>query len=147
MADNFIADPGAGGVTFASDEIATVHHPRTKVEFGADGSATDVADVEGSRLPVKVAMAATATRTSVADSATAVTILASNGNRKGAVITNDSSAVLYLGLGAVNPTTSDYTAKIFTGQTYEPPACFTGDIKGIWDTDPNDGGARVTELT
>lgn len=42
MADNFVANAGSGGSTFAADDISSVLHPRIKVEHGADGSATDV---------------------------------------------------------------------------------------------------------
>jgi hypothetical protein len=37
MADNVTANPGAGGETFASDEISGIQYPRVKVTFGADG--------------------------------------------------------------------------------------------------------------
>lgn len=37
MADNFIANPGAGGDTFAADEVAGVKIPRSKIVIGADG--------------------------------------------------------------------------------------------------------------
>ena len=148
MADNFITNAGAGGITFAGDDIGPgVMHPRTKLEFGADGSATDVADSDGARLPVKPAMAATGTRSSVADSAVAVSLLAANANRKGCIITNTSSAILYVGLGTVDPTTTDFSMIIAQLQAEEMPPCFTGQIKGIWGTDPNDGVALVTELT
>lgn len=89
----------------------------------------------------------TATRTSVADSAIAVELLAANGSRKGAIITNDSSASLYVGLGTVDPTATNYTVIIHPGQTWTLPSNFTGQVKGIWASDPNDGAARVTELT
>ncbi len=35
MADNFVTDPGALGITFASDDISSVHYPITKLGFGA----------------------------------------------------------------------------------------------------------------
>lgn len=41
MADNKVADPGSGGATFATDEIAGVDYPRVKVTWGVDGVATD----------------------------------------------------------------------------------------------------------
>ena len=41
MADNFTANAGSGGSTFASDDIGAVQYPRVKVSWGADGSATD----------------------------------------------------------------------------------------------------------
>ena len=50
MADNFVANPGAGGATFAADEIAGVKYPRSKVAFGVDGVATDVSNL--APLPV-----------------------------------------------------------------------------------------------
>ena len=147
MADNTTLNPGTLGDVIASDDIAGVKHQRVKVEFGGDGSASDVEDTDGKRLPVKEAKAATATRTAVADNAASVTILASNANRKGAVVLNDSSAVLYLALGAGPATLTDYTVTLEQGQSYGVPACYTGIIVGIWASDPNDGGARVTELT
>jgi hypothetical protein len=55
VADDVVADPGAGGATFATDDIGGVHHPYTKLEFGDPDTATKVADAGGQRLPVKVA--------------------------------------------------------------------------------------------
>jgi hypothetical protein len=36
-ADNFTANAGSGGSTFASDDITSVQYPRVKVTLGADG--------------------------------------------------------------------------------------------------------------
>lgn len=44
MADNFVTDPGSGGETFASDDIGGIQHQRVKIQYGTDGSATDVSD-------------------------------------------------------------------------------------------------------
>lgn len=46
--DNITA-PGAG-IVFATDDIGDVHYPRTKISFGADGSAADVSS--SNPLPV-----------------------------------------------------------------------------------------------
>lgn len=54
MPDDVVLNVGAGGDTIAADLIGTVKHQRVKVEFGVDGSATDVADEDGARLPVKI---------------------------------------------------------------------------------------------
>ena len=43
MADNFVANAGSGGSTFAADDISSVLHPRVKVEWGADGVVNDTA--------------------------------------------------------------------------------------------------------
>lgn len=53
MADNVTADPGTGGATFATDDIAGVHYPRSKVVWGVDGVATDVSAADP--LPVTAA--------------------------------------------------------------------------------------------
>ncbi len=42
MPDNFETNAASGGETFASDLIAGVQHPRSKVQYGDDGAATDV---------------------------------------------------------------------------------------------------------
>lgn len=55
MADNVEANPGTGGAIFASDELAGVHHPYAKLEFGADGTATPVS--AANPLPVSLASA------------------------------------------------------------------------------------------
>ena len=41
MADNTLLNLGVGGDTIASDDIGGIKHQRVKVEYGADGSATD----------------------------------------------------------------------------------------------------------
>ena len=51
MADNITA-PVATGVILATDEISGVHFPRTKLSFGADGSAVDVSPANP--LPVSI---------------------------------------------------------------------------------------------
>lgn len=53
MADNLVTNPGAGGAIIATDEISNVHHPLSKIEFGADGQATMVSTVNP--LPTTVA--------------------------------------------------------------------------------------------
>lgn len=88
----------------------------------------------------------TGTTSSVADNAANVTILALNELRLGAMITNDSSARLYLKMGAT-ATTTDYGVSLAQHETYEVPFGYTGIIDGIWASDPGDGAARVTEFT
>jgi len=47
MADNFIANPGADGDTFAADDIGSVKYVRNKLSLGADGSAADAVGGSG----------------------------------------------------------------------------------------------------
>ena len=90
--------------------------------------------------------ASTATLANVAGSASSVTIAAANTDRKGLVIVNDSTAILYLKFGATASATS-FTYKLNGGETYEAsgPALYTGRVDGIWASAT--GAARVTELT
>lgn len=44
MADNTVLNSGTGGDTIATDDIGGVKHQRVKIQYGTDGSATDVSD-------------------------------------------------------------------------------------------------------
>ena len=50
MADDVVVNVGAGGASIAADEIGGIHHQRVKVEYGVNGSATEVSDANP--LPV-----------------------------------------------------------------------------------------------
>lgn len=55
MADNYITNPGAGGVTFASDEDGgAVHYPLIKLAWGPLDTFNILADAAGKGLPVKI---------------------------------------------------------------------------------------------
>lgn len=54
MADNVVANAGAGGSTFATDDIGGVHYPRSKVTWGPDGTANDADVASGKPLPVQI---------------------------------------------------------------------------------------------
>jgi hypothetical protein len=41
MADNYVANVGSGGSTFASDDVSSVQYPRLKRSFGRDAVASD----------------------------------------------------------------------------------------------------------
>lgn len=88
--------------------------------------------------------AGSATLSSVAGSATTVSILASNAARKGATVYNDSTQILYLAFAA-SATTSAYTVQIASQGFWEMagPSMYTGAISGIWAS--ANGNARITE--
>src|SRR5262245_62217925 len=54
MADNVVIDgvTVAGGPSIATDDVGGKHYQRIKVNYGPDGSAIEVDDVLGKRLPV-----------------------------------------------------------------------------------------------
>lgn len=145
MADNITVSVfGGGSASMATDDIGSVHFERVKLTLGADG-ANDGDVSSANPMPVKELRAATTAVTSVGDSATSVTLLASNAARLGATIANDSSAVLYVKLGAT-ASTSSYTVKMTQDAYYEVPFGYTGVIDGIWASDAG-GNARITEVT
>jgi len=114
--------------------------------IGSDG--TNDGDVSATNpLPTKTLGPATGAVTSVAASASAVTILASNTARRGALVFNDSTATLYLYLSASGTvTTSLFTVKLAAGEAFAlGDGEYTGIITGIWSSAT--GAARVTEMT
>src|SRR6187551_1112092 len=123
---------GTGGTKVAVDRISfgspavPADVQMVKATFGVEGTVTPVADVDGERLPVKEAKAATGTKSQVADNAAAVTILAANTARKGAMIHNTSTVNLFLRLGSDDPTTSDFSTVVPAEQTFHVPSCYAG---------------------
>jgi hypothetical protein len=163
MSDNVgIKDASGNTKAIAADDDGTALHQRVLVEFGPDGSPVQV--TTGTPLPVAVmssvatsvsvtasvplsvssTRSSTPTQSSVAGSATNVTLLASNANRLGATFYNDSTANLYLKLGAT-ASTSSFTILLLGGDYYEVPFSYTGQIDGLWASAT--GNARITELT
>lgn len=95
-------------------------------------------------VATKETRGATGTSTNVASSATNVTLLASNSNRLGATIFNDSTQILFVKLGATASAAS-FTARLTSNGYYEVPFNYTGIIDGIWAN--ANGSARITEIT
>lgn len=87
--------------------------------------------------------AASATVSSVAGSASAVTLLAANANRVAASIFNDSTAILYVKLGS-SASTSSFTERLVPYASYElMKPIYVGEVTGIWASAT--GNARITE--
>lgn len=87
----------------------------------------------------------TAALSSPAAASTSAVLVAASSNRKGVIITNEGSTILYLAFAATATTTA-YTVQVpaTTGQfTLDPTAGYGGPISGIWAGSPT-GNARVT---
>lgn len=86
-----------------------------------------------------------ATLSSVPSSATSVTLLAANANRRKFIIINAGSKILYVAYAAT-ATTSAYTISIAANGVYESEVNdYTGVISGIWNA--VNGAAKITEIT
>lgn len=125
----------------------TIDSPGIPITLGQGTMATSMKVViasDQSTISTTEVRTAAGTVTSVASSATDVTILAGNGGRKGAIIFNDSTQNLYILLSSVTSSVTVFTDIIppFTG--YEVPFNFTGLIKGFWFS--ANGFARVTQF-
>lgn len=108
------------------------------VQLEADGSIPITL-----KNPDDIGGSSVSTVTSVADTDSSTELLAANTNRKEAVITNDSSAILYVAFGETASATN-FTARL---QQYGYVQTeYRGQINGIWASDAG-GNARITELT
>lgn len=99
----------------------------------------------GFSIPAPV-LAASATVTRVSASATSITLLSSNEERRGAVFYNDSTSICYLKFGTT-ASSSSFTVRL-TGQSeFVLDSCpiYTGRIDAIWAL--ASGAMQVTELT
>lgn len=87
------------------------------------------------------------THSTVGDSASSVTILAANAQRKGASIVNTSTAILYLHMaGGTATATTAHHVQLAQNAYFEVPFGYTGAITGIWASDAG-GSANVAEYT
>ena len=128
-----VRDAGTQRVTIATNDVVPVTLTSTTVT----GTVT-----------TKETRSTTNTTATVAGSATVVTLIASNANRLGGTVYNDSSAILYVKLGAT-ASTSDFTVTLSPltssiGGYFEVPFAYTGIITGVWASAT--GNARVGEI-
>lgn len=84
-----------------------------------------------------------ATTSNVSGSAASVNLLTSRRGRVGATFFNDSTAALYIKLGATASTTS-FTVKLLQDGYYELPYGYNGNVDGIWASAT--GAVRITEI-
>lgn len=167
---NGVTGAGSQRVTIASDNTPVAFKTDQTTHGTTDQVAADLTKIAGNAVSagngasgtgvqrvtiandstgtVRIANATTPTQSSVAGSATSVSLLASNANRRGATIVNESSAVLYLKLGATASTTSYSVAMAGSASApyayYEVPFAYSGAIDGIWASAT--GNARITEI-
>ena len=114
------------------------------VAFAQTSSGQTAQRVEHAQI-IQVRNGGTGTTSNVASSATNVTLLASNMNRRTMTIYNDSTQVLFVKFAATASATS-YTFQMGPGAYYEMPIGFySGIIDGLWAS--ANGNARITEIT
>jgi len=108
-----------------------------------DADGVEIKNDSGNPIPTSVPVR-TPTTTSVASSATSVTILTSNANRRGISIANDSTQVLRLSYS--DPATTANAFIVMQPGSFlwlDQQLMITGTIYGIWAS--ANGTAQVTE--
>lgn len=85
------------------------------------------------------------THSSVAGSATSVSLLAANDNRVGIMFYNDSTQTLYIAFAATASATA-FTKVLATNTSWEylPDTPYVGAVSGIWAS--ANGNARIAEI-
>ena len=141
MADNLGVSTGSNATVRTKDN-AGVH---LNVSAIVDETGATFASVTAAGLKVDLAKASIGTPSNVPQSATNVTILASNANRLGASIYNDADADLLIKYAAT-ASSSSFTDRIDPKGRHTVFGNYTGVIDGIW-LSAGAGAARVTELT
>jgi hypothetical protein len=138
-------------VTLASDGVASLALGTTADSAATSGTGnwSMIALLKGiitslqSSLLFKNTPLTSETASNIASSATNVTLLSANANRRSLSIFNDSTAVLYIKFGAT-ASTSSYKLQIAAGGYYEmPQPAYPGQIDGIWAS--ANGNARISE--
>lgn len=150
---SYVPEPYAAAGAGPSSDVTVLNFPATQPVSGTVGvsgtvTVSGTATVSnGGTFPVQATETrpGTSSVTSVASSASSVSLLASNANRRAATIYNDSSADLYVKFGAT-ASSSSFTVKMAANSYFEfPQPCYTGAVDGIWGSAT--GAARLTELT
>lgn len=149
-ATGVLASPGAGLAHAYELSVNTLISFRVRATAWATGTA-NISMTRGAYATEPVVFAnareigaPTSALTSVASAASSTSLLAANTARRGAMIFNESTAILYVALAASASVTA-YTYQIPAGGYWEVPALYTGAVFGIWAA--ANGSARITQIT
>lgn len=144
MADSALAVTG-GNVDTATQ--ANGDHRQVMV-IGDPTAATIAGVTTDNRLQVKTDYTATAALTSVAISATSVTLIAADATngRVHLLLYNDSQQTAYVRLDATAATTTAFSFEMPPGAYWESPRNFVGAATAIWASATGGGAMRVTAL-
>jgi hypothetical protein len=139
------AQDGYGNPLLAKTTTAQASDPGLVVRVVESNSHSTIVHMDGYVENIYNRLTpASSSITRVPASATAVTLLNANLNRKGATVFNESNRTLYLALGAATASATNYTIQIIGGGYYEVPFGFAGRLSGFWTA--ASGAALVGEV-
>lgn len=150
MSDGYSARDAAGNVVpILTDEVtdATLGTGQKQligiVDATINGTNKLKVDAAGAAL-VKEIRSSAVTQTPVAATTASATYIASNANRIGATIFNDTAVVLYVSLNGVAASATNCLVQVAPGGYYEIPFGFTGDVRCVLAS--GTGTVRVAEF-
>jgi hypothetical protein len=146
MADSSVTILDATGTSRVSDAqlIGSEYQQTVSIGDGSNAGRVVGIDTDGS-MRVETNVCSTATKTNVTSVITSTTILAANTARRGALIFNDSTALLYLSYGTGTASTTSFSVRVAAGALFViDTTLWTGAITGIWAA--ANGAARVTDI-
>jgi hypothetical protein len=148
-ASTAVASTGLGKGVYVADSFGATH---VRVRATSYSSGTVTVKMQGATTPgivysfavnpAPLNLTSTSNVSNVAGTTTSTSFLAFAANRSWFSIYNDSTAALYVALGAA-ASTSQFSVKLGPGGYYEN-STFNGNVFGMWDTAT--GNARVTAL-
>jgi hypothetical protein len=139
----------AGGVALPVSDLATgtpntAAPTKAQMVGGSDGTNLQTFKTDAAGRIVTLQLSDTPNVTRVATSTASAQLLVANANRKGVIIVNESSGVMYLKFGTTASSTS-YTYRLVSNAVVEIAFGYTGRIDAILNT--GSGNAQITELT
>jgi hypothetical protein len=147
MADSNVSllDSAGNPVTVDAQLVGTDRQQTVTIGDGTNAGRIAKVDTDGS-LIVETNPATTAVKTNVTSTTTSTTILAANANRRGAIIFNDSTAILYISYGTSTTSTTSYSVRVAAAAVYllDVPL-YSGAMTGVWAS--ANGAARVTDIS
>lgn len=120
MVDNTELNAASGGDTIATDDIAGVKHQRVKIQYGADGSATDVSAASPLPVDVKTSVLPTGAATSAAQLADGHNVTVDNASGASAVNVQDGGNSLTVDNGGTFATQVDNTVTVDGSAVTQP---------------------------
>lgn len=147
MADSSISVLDSTGAARAVDAqtVGTDFQQTVTIGNGVNAGRVLAVESDGSAR-VGTNLSTTSTLTNVTSVLTSATILAANANRRGFMVFNESTSILYLKINSGAASTTSYSVRVASMALYVGDVpLYTGAITGTWGGTAN-GFARVTEF-
>jgi hypothetical protein len=140
-----LLDANGNPVTIDAQLAGTDQQQTVTIGDGTNAGRIASVDTDGA-LRVETNPATAATLTNVTSSTTSKTIVAANANRRGLIVFNDSTSIMYLSYGTQTTSATAFSVKIAAGASYllDVPL-YNGAMTGVWVTAT--GTARVTDIS